>query len=313
MASLWSRIANTFRGNRLSREIDEELRSHVEEAVENGRDPAEARRALGSALRHREASRDLRLIPWLDSLRNDAVFGWRQLGKNKATSAVAILSLGLAFGACTCAFRLIDALLLRPLPIQNPERLYVFRYEAAGFDGSPMIGEWCEYPMFQQMRAKVRNEADLLAFPSTNPRDLTYGADEDMEKASFQYVSGWMFDSFGIRPALGRLLTENDDLKTGAHPYAVLSYDYWTRRFARDPKVVGHSFHLVKTGEESRQSGNDVYTVIGAAGKGFTGVETGAFPARSRSPSCSWIAVNSDGPESASRRPLSGAHSSFTL
>ena len=101
--SFWSRFANVFRGERLSREIDEELRSHLEEAIENSRDPAEARRALGSALRHREASRDVRLIPWLDSLRSDAVFGWRQLGKKKATSAVAILSLGLAFRRAVAA------------------------------------------------------------------------------------------------------------------------------------------------------------------------------------------------------------------
>src|SRR5579871_5226520 len=111
--SLWSRIVNTFRANRLSREIDEELQSHLKEAVEHGREPAQAGRALGSSLVHREASRDLRFIPWLDSLRGDAVFGWRQLAKKKATSGVAILSLGLAFGACTGAFRLIDALLLR--------------------------------------------------------------------------------------------------------------------------------------------------------------------------------------------------------
>jgi putative ABC transport system permease protein len=275
--SFWSRFANVFRGERLSREIDEEMESHIAEALSRGRDASEARRSFGPALRQREASRDIRLIPWLDALRADAVFGWRQIQKRKVTSAVAILSLGLAFGACTSAFRLIDALLLRPLPIKNPERLYVFRYEGIGFDGSPMVGEWCEYPMFRRMRAKVRDEADLLAFSQTNPRDLTYGSDEDMEKAYFQYVSGWMFNSFGIRPALGRLFTENDDLKTGAHPYAVLSYDYWTRRFGRDPKVIGRSFHLVKTGEESRRSSNDLYTVIGVADKRFTGVETGTF------------------------------------
>src|SRR5579864_6669326 len=146
--SLWSRIANPFRGNRLSGESDEALRSHIEEAIENDRDPAEAPRALGSALRQREASRDIRLSPWLDSLRSDAVFGWRQVCKKKATSAVAILSLGLAFGACTGAFRLIDALLLRPLPVKNPDRLYVFQYEGIGFDGNPSKGEPCEYPMF---------------------------------------------------------------------------------------------------------------------------------------------------------------------
>src|SRR5216684_5969113 len=119
--SLWSRIANVVRGDGLSREIDEELESHIEEAIDQGRDPAEARRAFGSALRQREASRDVRLMAWLDSLRADAVFGWRQLNRHKATSAAAILSLGLAIGACTAAFRLIDALFLRPLPINDPQ------------------------------------------------------------------------------------------------------------------------------------------------------------------------------------------------
>ena len=120
--SLWSRIANVFRGDRLSREIDEEFQSHLDEAIEQGRDPAEARRAFGSALRLREESRDVRLIAWLDSLRADAIFGWRQMKKNKVTSAAAILSLALGIGACTGAFRLIDALLLRPLPVAQSRR-----------------------------------------------------------------------------------------------------------------------------------------------------------------------------------------------
>ena len=75
--SLWSRTRNVWRGDHLSREIDEELESHLTEAVERGRDPAEARRAFGSRLRRREESREIRLVPWLDSLRADVVFGWR--------------------------------------------------------------------------------------------------------------------------------------------------------------------------------------------------------------------------------------------
>ena len=104
--SLWSRMANVFRGDGVSREIDEELESHIAEAIEQGREPAEARRAFGSVLHTREESRDVRLAVWLDSLRADAVFGWRQLMKKKATSAAAILSLALGIGACTSAFRL---------------------------------------------------------------------------------------------------------------------------------------------------------------------------------------------------------------
>ena len=80
----WSRIANVLRGERLNREIDEELQSHIQEAIEQGREPAEARRAFGSPLRQREESRDIRLVASLDSLRADAVFGWRQLKKKQS-------------------------------------------------------------------------------------------------------------------------------------------------------------------------------------------------------------------------------------
>src|SRR3989442_4071673 len=105
---LWSRIANVFRADRVSGASDEELQSHLDEAVERGRDPAAARRAFGSLLRYREESRDARLAPWLDSLRADMVCGWRQLCKRKTTSPAAVLSMGLAPRASTPAFRSID-------------------------------------------------------------------------------------------------------------------------------------------------------------------------------------------------------------
>src|ERR1700758_1000319 len=108
--SLWSRIANTLRRDQLSREIDEELRSHVEDEPREGREPEEARKALGSPLLEREASLDIRLLGWLDSLVADVVFGRRLIWKTKATSAVAILSLALAMGSSVSAFRIIDAL-----------------------------------------------------------------------------------------------------------------------------------------------------------------------------------------------------------
>ncbi|MGO8815939.1 MAG: ADOP family duplicated permease [Terriglobia bacterium] len=263
--SIWSRVANMFRGDRLNREIDEELQGHVEEALAEGREPAEARRALGSPLRLREESRDVRLVAWLDSLRADAIFGWRQLKKRKATSAAAILSLALGIGACTSAFRLIDALLLRPLPVSDPEELYALVRHATGPDGKPAVFDGWAYPDFALMRAAAKGQADLIAVSYSDRTDLTYGSDAEMEKAYRQYVSGWMFSDFGLRPAAGRLFIENDDLKPGAHPYAVLSYDYWTNRFGRDPKVIGRTFHI----------GNDLYEIIGVGPERFTGTEPG--------------------------------------
>ena len=161
--SLWSRVANVFRGDRLSREIEEEFQSHLEEAMEQGRDPEEVRRSFGAALRLREESRDAKLIPWLDSLRADAIFGWRQLKKNKAASAAAILSLALGIGACTGAFRLIDALLLRPLPVAEPEQLYALARQGIGPEGKPQTFDGWAYPDFQLMRAAAKDEAELMA------------------------------------------------------------------------------------------------------------------------------------------------------
>ena len=267
--SLWSRLVNTFRGNRVHLDIDEELASHFREAIREGRDPAEVRQAFGSALQIREASRDLRLLPWLDSLRADAVFGWRQLMKKKATSAAAILSLALAIGACTSAFRLIDALLLRPLPVSDPRNLYVLLRLGLGFaDGKPRTSDSYEYPLFREMRVAVQGQAELIAAGYSDRVDLTYGTDLEVEQVRRQYVSGWMFASLGLRPALGRLLTASDDLTPGAHSVAVISYDYWKSRFAQNPDVIGRRLRL----------GNDLhqlFEIVGVVGERFTGTEPG--------------------------------------
>jgi predicted permease len=263
--SWWSRTVNVFRGERVIDEIDEELHAHIEEAIADGRDPLHARSALGSALRYREDSRDVRLVAWLDSVRADIVFGCRHLAKKKVTSAAAVLSLALAIGACLSAFRLIDALLLRPLPVDRPSQLHVLLRQGLDFDGRVQTFDGWAYPSFRLMQAAVKSDADLLAAAYTIRTDLTFGSDQDIERARVQYVSGAMFGSFGLRPALGRLLTADDDRKLGADPYAVLSYDYWTRRFGRDPNVVGRTFRL-----DMR-----VFQVVGVSEKAFTGTEPG--------------------------------------
>jgi predicted permease len=198
------------------------------------------------------------LMTSIDSLLADARFGFRRLRKNKVTSAAAILSLALAIGACTSAFRLIDALLLRPLPIAHPEQLYSLTRQHLTYDG------W-EYGQFTRLRAAVTNQATLIALSFAERVDLTYGSDDAMEKGHVQYVSGSMFGAFGLRPVAGRLLTGEDDLKPGGHPVAVLSHDYWSRRFGGDPDVVGHTFRLA----------GRIYEIVGVANAGFTGTEPG--------------------------------------
>jgi predicted permease len=262
--SLWSRISNAVHSERLNREIEEELQSHIEEAIASGRDPDEARRTFGSILRQREASHSIRVAGWLESLLADTKFGWRQLCRNKVTTAAAVLSLALGIGSCVAAFRLIDALLWRPLPVANSSNLYVLSRKLIGFNGKPLEdGHWAT-PQFKAMRDAVKDQADLIAISDADRIDFTVATDDDTEKAHMAFVSGNMFQAFGLEPAMGRLLIPADD-RPAASPYAVLSWDYWNHRFGRDPHVLGRPLHI----------GDRTFEIIGVAPRDFTGTEKG--------------------------------------
>jgi predicted permease len=263
--SLWSRISNAVRGARLNREIEEELQSHIDEAIASGRDPREVHRAFGSALRAREEGYSIRAAGWLESLFADVSFGWRQLCRNQVTSFAAVLSLAIGTGSCVAAFRLIDALLWRPLPISGSSKLYVLSHKMTGFDGKPVEDNHWATPEFKAMRDAVKEQADLIAISDADRTDITWSTDDDMEKAHVAYVSGKMFPLFGLEPALGRLLTPADDRGPGLNPYAVLSWDYWNHRFGRDPHVLGSSLHI----------GDQTFEIIGVGPRDFTGTEKG--------------------------------------
>ena len=267
--SFWSRISNALRGDRLNREIDEELQAHMDDAIASGRDPREVRRAFGSALRAREASHKIRAAEGLESLLADLRFGWRQLCRNKITSAAAVLSLALGIGSCVAAFRLIDALLWRPLPIAGSSRLYVLSRTLIGLYGKPMEDGYWATPDFKLMADSVKDKADLIAISDSDRTDITWAgpgsSGDDVEKAHIAYVSGNMFPLFGLDPALGRLLTPSDDRGPGLAPYAVLSWEYWNHRFAGDPKVLGRSLHI----------GDQTFEIIGVGPRTFSGTEKG--------------------------------------
>ena len=148
----------------------------------------------------------------MESLAADVRFGWRQLMKRKVTTAAAILSLGLAMGSCVAAFRLMDALFLRPLSIEHPERLYVLSRQVIDQLGMLHNSDSWAYPDLVRMRNISKNNADLIAVSYTNRDDLTYKTDEEMEKAYVQYVSGSKFSSFGLTTSRDLMLcdaTEN--------------------------------------------------------------------------------------------------------
>jgi hypothetical protein len=121
--------------------------------------------------------------------------------------------------------------------------------------------------MFRRFREALQGQAQVVAVSFVSRVDLTYGSAAETEKAYLQEVSGKVFPAFGLRPALGRLVAEDDDLVPGAKPIAVLSYDYWTARFAQNPGIVGRTFHMADA----------LYQIVGVAPKGFTGTEPGVM------------------------------------
>jgi predicted permease len=271
-----SRLWNSFRRSRLDRDLEDELRFHLEERtrelVGNGLSPAEAareaRRRFGSDLRHRDASHDVKVLAWIESLLQDVQFGLRLIAKSPALAAVVVLSMGLSTGAATAAFSLLNAAILRPLPVRNPSSLIYLSFLVDNYHESGQQGQEDEfsYPMFRSLRDSGRARADLFAVSWQTARPILFrGVEDQDEMAQAQWVSGDAFSILGIRPAIGRTLTPDDDLAPGQHPVAVISYGYWSRRFGKDPRVLGRWF----------QMRDQWYQIVGVAERGFTGTEPG--------------------------------------
>jgi putative ABC transport system permease protein len=275
MTPILTRIKNLFRKSKIDRDLHDELSTHLQLHIDDnlraGMTPEAARKdallKLGGLEQTKELVRDRHLLPWLDTLRADILFGTRQLFKNKITSAAAILSLALAIGACTSAFRLIDAIFLRPLPVASADRLYYLSRSTFDAQGIAHDFDGWAYPDFALLRDAAKGQAQLFAVSYEERTDLTYKSDQEMEKAHINYVSGGMFSAFGLKPALGRLLTPDDDATPGKQPVAVISYDYWTRRFQNDPNVLGKTFRF----------GNNFFQIVGVCDPPFTGVEPGTM------------------------------------
>jgi putative ABC transport system permease protein len=275
LLELLRRMKGSLFGARSDADLEEELRLHLQLAAEaearRGASPEDARRAArlraGAVPQALEGFRDQRGLPSLDALAADVVFGWRQLRRHPTASAAAILSLGLAIGATMAAFRLVDAVLLRPLPVADPSRLFVvsttFHDDAAErWDDRDDF----DYPTYRKYVNLAGAHADLMVVGFAARRSIRIGS-QDPEPAVSQYVSGNVFSTLGVQPALGRLLGAGDDVTPDGHPVAVISYDFWQRRFGGDAAVVGRTFRL----------GDRVTEIVGVTARDFTGTEPGAL------------------------------------
>src|SRR5437667_5565516 len=185
-------------------------------------------------------------------LLGDVRYGLRMLAKRPGFTAVAVLSLALGIGANTAIFSLIDAVLLKMLPVQNPQQLVLLDWASHGWPKDIMhrlsgnmdrdnSGRFTStsfsYPAYEQIRARNQAFSSVMALAG-NESELNVGYNGEPGRAQGQLVSGTFFQTLGVQPIVGRALTPDDD-RIGASPAAVISYGYWERRFGRDPAVLG--------------------------------------------------------------------------
>ena len=207
----------------------------------------------------------------MHTLIQDLRYGFRMLLKQKGLTAVALLSLALGIGANTALFSIVDAMLLKMLPVKEPERLVLFKsvappdFSVGSYNGSSNKDEKTglvnrtsfAYQSYQRLREQQGPMSDIFAFGGV---DLTVNADGQADVATGQAVSGNYYAALGVQPAVGRLLTDDDD-NAGSSPVAVLGHRYWLKRFGGDPAVVGKQINL----------NNVAFTVVGISAKGFDG------------------------------------------
>ena len=195
---------------------------------------------------------------------NDLKLAVRGLFRSPLFSIVAILSLALGIGANTAIFTLIDQILLRKLPVKNPDEL-VMLYQSGPHSGSNMGSRMHSYPIYQEYQKRAEPLGEVLA---RRLADASIAVDNQTERIDIEMVSGNYFTMLGVTPAAGRVFnSQEDDQIYQGHPVVVISYDYWTRRFANDPGAIGKKI-LVN---------NYPMTIVGVSAAGFAGID----PARS--------------------------------
>ena len=240
-------------------EIEAHIRLEADRLISEGMPPAAAqamaRRAFGNMGMARERFYESQRWMWWDELRRDLRYGLRSLLKTPSLTLAVMLTVALGVGANTAVFSLIDTVLLRSLPVQDPSRL-VFVL-AAGSAGTP---EAPPYPTFARLRKQTSAFAGMAAFATD---EIRIEIDGHPEPVNGQIASGDYFSVVGVTPLLGRF-TESRDEKLDP-PVAVISYRYWLRRFGGDPAVLGKTF----------SSGGRTFTIVGVTPAGFEGLRPG--------------------------------------
>ncbi len=196
----------------------------------------------------------------MGNLWQDVRYAARMLAKAPAFTAVAILSLALGIGANSAIFGIMDAVLLKLLPVRSPEELVVVGWATARGSGYGF-----SHPLYEGLRKEGASLVDMAGHGSVA---LSLSAGGQSERVMGEIVSGNYFSMLGVQPIAGRLFTTDDDRTPGAHPVAVVSHGFWQRRFGGDPGLIGRQIVL----------NSHLFTVIGVTPPAFSGTEVGMAP-----------------------------------
>ncbi len=265
LSSLWRNLfRKAWKDQELTEELDAYLEMLFEQKLKDGLDPEAARRAalleLGGREQVKEQVREISMGHQIETLWQDLRYALRTLRRNPGFTMVVALSLALGIGTNTVVFSLLDAVLLKTLPVKEPERLVLFRLlegEKTIFSGGTgdvdggrdqatglKISTSFPYPALDHFRARNESLSDVFAFALL--RQVNVSVDGQPEVVVGQVVSGNYFAGLGLPALLGRTLIDADD-RAGAEPAAVISYKYWQRRFSGDLAVVGKVVYLSDT------------------------------------------------------------------
>jgi predicted permease len=201
----------------------------------------------------------------MGNLGSDIRLALRGFRRSPLFAGVAVLSLALGIGANTAIFTLVDQILLRKLPVREPGQL-VMLYQMGPHMGSNMGGRMHSYPMYQDIQKKAEPLSEVMCRRIVS---ASLSAGNETERVDAELVSGNYFTMLGVKPALGRVFnSQEDDQVYQGHPVVVLSYDYWARRFASDPSVIGRKIRV----------NDSPMTIVGVSAAGFSGMDPAGSP-----------------------------------
>src|SRR6266550_3209574 len=271
-------LRSLFRREQVDRELDEELRAYQDIAAEgkmtDGITRREALRAVRLERGSLEVSKEIiRSGGWeffVETCWRDLRYGARTLRKSPGFTVVAVLTLALGIGANTAIFSLLNAVLLRNLPVKNPNELVLLGTGRGQGSTGGVDDVLYSYRFYEELaqRNQVFSETSAMMSVLFDGMHSRVEGSASLEPMNVQLVSGTYFSMLGVEPILGREFTKLDDEPLGAHAVAMLSYSWWTRRFAGDPAVIGKTIAI----------GATVYTISGVTPPEFFGTTVGQAP-----------------------------------